>query len=187
MSCAPPRAGTAPCPQGAQDGVAAHIGITAKSAATEVRTGCHCRTIGVLDGAGMPAGQRLAPMLAELVAVFAPFRELDIDEDTAELLVSMSAATIDRRLAGERAKYRLKGRGSTKPGSLLKSQIPVRTWAGWDDARPGFVRDRPGRPRRRQPGRAPCVYADGHRYRHRLDREPLSARQDRQMRAGRTQ
>ncbi len=27
----------------------------------------------------------------------------------------------------------------TKPGSLLKSQIPVRTWAQWDDAVPGFV------------------------------------------------
>ena len=26
-----------------------------------------------------------------------------------------------------------------RPGSLLKSQIPVRTWAEWDDARPGFV------------------------------------------------
>ena len=47
------------------------------------------------------------------------FGELVIDEDTAALLVSMSAATIDRRLAGERAKYRLKGRASTKPGSLL--------------------------------------------------------------------
>ena len=28
---------------------------------------------------------------------------------------------------------------ATKPGSLLKSQIPVRTWADWDDAQPGFV------------------------------------------------
>ncbi len=36
-------------------------------------------------------------------------------------------------------KYQLKGRAATKPGSLLKSQIPVRTWADWDDARPGFV------------------------------------------------
>jgi hypothetical protein len=27
----------------------------------------------------------------------------------------------------------------TKPGSLLKSQIPIRTWAQWDDAVPGFV------------------------------------------------
>jgi integrase-like protein len=88
---------------------------------------------------GMPAGKRLAPMLGELVAVLRHFGELVIDEDTAALLVLMSAATIDRRLAGERAKYRLKGRCTTKPGSLLKSQIPVRTWSDWDDARPGFV------------------------------------------------
>jgi hypothetical protein len=88
---------------------------------------------------GMPAGKRLAPMLAELVAVLRLFGELVIDEDTASLLVSMSAATVDRRLGSERAKYRLKGRCTTKPGSLLKSQIPVRTWADWDDARPGFV------------------------------------------------
>jgi len=39
---------------------------------------------------GMPAGKRLAPMLAELVAVLRHFGELVIDEDTAELLVSMS-------------------------------------------------------------------------------------------------
>jgi hypothetical protein len=88
---------------------------------------------------GMPAGKRLAPMLGELVAVLQQFGELVIDEDTTALLVSMSAATIDRRLAGERAKHQLKGRRTTKPGSLLKSQIPVRTWADWDDAQPGFV------------------------------------------------
>jgi hypothetical protein len=52
---------------------------------------------------GMPAGKRLAPMLNELVAVLRHFGELVIDDDTAELLASMSAATIDRRLAGERA------------------------------------------------------------------------------------
>lgn len=88
---------------------------------------------------GMPAGKRLAPMLRELVAVLRHFGELAIDEETAALLGSISAATIDRRLATERAKYQLRGRGGTKPGSLLKSQIPVRTWAQWDDARPGFV------------------------------------------------
>ena len=89
---------------------------------------------------GMPAGKRLAPMLGELLAVLRHFGELDIDEHTAALLVSMSAATIDRRLAGKRAKYHLKGRCTTKPGSLLKSQIPVRTWADWNDARPGSSR-----------------------------------------------
>jgi hypothetical protein len=88
---------------------------------------------------GMPAGKRLAPMLDELVAVLRHFGELVIDEDTAALLVSMSAATIDRRLAPERRKHQHRGRVATKPGSLLKSQIPVRTWADWDDAQPGFV------------------------------------------------
>lgn len=90
----------------------------------------------VLD---MPAGKRLAPMLGELVSVLRHFRELVISDETAALLVSMSAATIDRRLADERARCKIKGRVGTKPGSLLKSQIPVRTWAEWDDAVPGFV------------------------------------------------
>jgi hypothetical protein len=88
---------------------------------------------------GMPAGKRLAPMLGELIAVLRRYGELDIDEDTATLLAGMSAATIDRRLAPERKKYAAKGRSRTRPGSLLKSQIPIRTWADWDDAVPGFV------------------------------------------------
>ncbi|GFG66256.1 hypothetical protein MKUB_37460 [Mycobacterium kubicae] len=70
---------------------------------------------------GMPAGKRLAPMLSELVAVLRHFGELTLDEGTAELLVSMSAATIDRRLADQRAKYQ-RGRCGTKPGSLLKAR-----------------------------------------------------------------
>jgi len=74
-----------------------------------------------------------------LVAVLRHFGELTISDDTAALLVSMSAATIDRRLADERAKNKIRGRVGTKPGSILKSQIPVRTWAQWDDAVPGFV------------------------------------------------
>jgi len=53
--------------------------------------------------------------------------------------MGMSAATIDRRLAVDRARLSVRGRTHTKPGSLLKSQIPIRTWADWDDQRPGFV------------------------------------------------
>lgn len=33
----------------------------------------------------------------------------------------------------------LRGDSRNKPGSLLKSQIPVRTRAQWDDTVPGFV------------------------------------------------
>jgi hypothetical protein len=95
------------------------------------------RVWAVLDG---PTGKRVAPVMGELVACLRRHGELDISEATAVALCSMSAATIDRRLAGDRAAMRLgRGRSLTKPGSLLKSQIPMRTWADWDDAVPGFV------------------------------------------------
>ncbi|MDQ3154050.1 MAG: transposase family protein [Actinomycetota bacterium] len=88
---------------------------------------------------GAPAGKRMAPFLPELVARLRRVGELDLDDHTAALLVRMSAATIDRRLAPDRAKLRPWGRSHTKPGSLLKDAIPIRTWADWDDAVPGFV------------------------------------------------
>jgi hypothetical protein len=86
-----------------------------------------------------PAGKRLAPMLPVLVPLLRRDGELVLTDEEAGLLMRMSAATIDRRLAPERKKLVLRGRSHTKPGSLLKSQIPVRTWADWDDAVPGFV------------------------------------------------
>jgi hypothetical protein len=86
-----------------------------------------------------PAGRLLAPMLPVLVPLLRRDKELAITDDQAVLLMRMSAATIDRKLAGERAKFFPRGRSHTKPGTLLKSQIPVRTWAEWDDAVPGFV------------------------------------------------
>jgi hypothetical protein len=88
---------------------------------------------------GAPTGKRLAPIMSELVPRLRRFDELDITDDTAAELLAMSAATMDRRLAGDRAKMALRGRSHTKPGSLLKSAIPIRTWAQWDDAVPGFV------------------------------------------------
>ena len=33
----------------------------------------------------------------------------------------------------------LRGRSHTKPGTLLKSQIPIRTWSEWAEDTPGFV------------------------------------------------
>lgn len=86
-----------------------------------------------------PAGKRMAPFLGEIVARLRAYGELDISDEIAVKLCSISAATIDRRLAGERQRMQLKGRSGTKPGSLLKSQIPMRTWAQWDEQRAGFV------------------------------------------------
>ena len=86
-----------------------------------------------------PAGKRMAPFLPQMVGRLRAFHELDLDDATAAKLCAMSAATIDRRLAGERKRLELKGRSGTKPGSLLKSQISIRTWADWDEEAPGFV------------------------------------------------
>ena len=86
-----------------------------------------------------PAGRLLAPMLPVLVPLLRRDGELEVIGEQAGLLMRMSAATIDRKLAPERAKLIPRGRAHTKPGTLLKSQIPIRTWAEWDDAVPGFV------------------------------------------------
>jgi len=86
-----------------------------------------------------PAGKILAPMLPTMVLLLRRDKEISLTDAQAELLSRMSAATIDRRLAPERAKMFSRGRSHTKPGTLLKSQIPIRTWAEWDDAVPGFV------------------------------------------------
>ena len=86
-----------------------------------------------------PAGKRMAPFMGEIVQQLRAHGELEISDETAELLSSMSAATIDRRLAPDRKKLEIRGRSGTKPGTLLKSQIPIRTWADWDEQAPGFV------------------------------------------------
>jgi hypothetical protein len=57
--------------------------------------------------------------------------------ETRELLLSISPASIDRALAPFRARYR-RGKSLTKPGSLLRSQIPISTEV-WDTRVPGFV------------------------------------------------
>ena len=87
-----------------------------------------------------PTGKRLQPFLAELVAQLERHRELTVDPATRGQLLAMSAASIDRCLAPERRRLAIKGRHGTKSGTLLKHQIPVRTWAEWDDAtQPGFL------------------------------------------------
>lgn len=52
---------------------------------------------------------------------------------------NFSLSAIDRLLTPVRRKMQIKGRSHTKPGTLLKHQIPIRTFAQWDDAQPGFL------------------------------------------------
>ncbi|GHV07329.1 hypothetical protein FACS189485_17500 [Spirochaetia bacterium] len=64
--------------------------------------------------------------------------EYGLDDAIRDLLVQVSPATIDRLLAKEKAKLRLKGKSLARPGTLLKNQIPVRVFFTWDERKPGF-------------------------------------------------
>lgn len=84
-------------------------------------------------------GKRLAAIMKEVVPRLECFNELKCDGETRDKLLRISAATIDRLLASERQKYQLRGRSRTKPGTLLKKQIPLRTFSEWNEQMPGFV------------------------------------------------
>jgi hypothetical protein len=89
---------------------------------------------------GGPTGKRLQPALAALVPALVAHGELPEDPAVIDQVLSMSAATIDRRLKDHRVGLvAAKGRSLTRPGSLLRASIPLKTWHEWDDARPGFL------------------------------------------------
>jgi hypothetical protein len=58
--------------------------------------------------------------------------------DSVQALRHISPSTIDRLLKPVRTKYGKHGRSTTKPGTLLRKQIPIAT-NQWDETRPGFL------------------------------------------------
>lgn len=84
-------------------------------------------------------GKRLAPILPEIVRVLELHGELKLKPKVRQKLQQISAATIDRLLVEEKKQFLNGSRARTKPGTLLKSQIPIRTFAEWNEARPGFT------------------------------------------------
>jgi hypothetical protein len=85
-------------------------------------------------------GKRLAPFMGEAIEKLEKHKEIDITPEVREKLKKISASTIDRLLKPVKDSYGLgKGKKGTKPGTLLKNAIPIKTFADWDDAKPGFV------------------------------------------------
>jgi len=81
-------------------------------------------------------GKLLSPLIKGMIAFLV--LEFELCEEMSTLLCSVSPATIDRKLKAEKARYRLKGISTTKPGTLLKSQIPVRVCFDRNERKPGF-------------------------------------------------
>lgn len=84
-------------------------------------------------------GKRLKTALPEVVPKLERWSELKVSGEVREKLLRMSASTIDRLLKSERKRMELKSRSGTKPGTLLKHQVPIRTFSEWDESKPGFL------------------------------------------------
>jgi hypothetical protein len=83
-------------------------------------------------------GKRLVPFLPELLPLLEHHGHLALPEDVRAQLLAVSAATADRLLMPSRRAHSGRGASTTKPGKLLKHQIPLRTFTDWEDTRVGF-------------------------------------------------
>lgn len=87
---------------------------------------------------GRICSKRLHPFLPEMVRVLERNNDLILTAEVKQLLLSMSRSSIDRCLAPAHTKHP-RGLCTTKPGTLLKKSIPVRTYTPWDEEKPGFL------------------------------------------------
>lgn len=94
--------------------------------------------ITVWKAANRICAKRLTPFLPEFVAALERFGHLTLPDDVRQGLLSLCPATADRLLRQQRI---LEGRSisTTRPGKLLKHQIPIRTFADWSEQAPGFM------------------------------------------------
>lgn len=90
----------------------------------------------VLD---MACGKRVKAAINDVLDAMIKFGEISCSKEIEEKLRKMSASTIDRLLSVQRKKMCPKGRSTTKPGTLLKHDIPIRLGTEWQEDMPGFV------------------------------------------------
>ncbi len=84
-------------------------------------------------------GTRLAPIIPEIISKLEAFGEIQIPDETRDKLIGISASTIDRLLRPAKKKIGRKVSSTTKQGKYLIDQIPVKTFAEWDNTYPGYA------------------------------------------------
>jgi hypothetical protein len=82
----------------------------------------------------LPCSKRLKAILP----LWLPHYPYEIPKEVFDALLQISPATIDRLMKPERSRYGKTGLASTKPGTLIKKHIPIKT-NQWDESRPGFL------------------------------------------------
>ena len=89
----------------------------------------------------LTANQPCSPRLKASLPLWLPGYGATFGELPPQVLRDLeriSAATIGRLLKPVRIQYKKRGRATTKPGTLLRKQIPLKT-NQWDETRPGFL------------------------------------------------
>ena len=96
--------------------------------------------VAVLKAIWLAGEQMCSKRLKAALPLWLPYYESlngPLAPSSRELVLGISPATIDRLLASARFRYGRRGLSGTKPGTLLRNQIPVRT-EHWDVDRPGY-------------------------------------------------
>ncbi len=83
--------------------------------------------------------RRLRPFLPELTRVLKAKGEFELSEEAEAQLCGLSESTIDRITKRWRLGRVRRGLSTTKPGTLLKNAIPIKTFSEWEDTKPGFI------------------------------------------------
>jgi len=92
----------------------------------------------VWHAANRICAKRLIPFLPTLVEALERHEHLHLTEECRSQLLSMSAATADRFLHSQRKRGQ-RGLSTTRAGTMLKQQIPIRTFAKWEETQAGFL------------------------------------------------
>jgi hypothetical protein len=83
-------------------------------------------------------GKRLKPLIPILIDAMSRHGHLHLDGEVQRLVLTASAATIDRLLRGTRTAARGDRRRQTRMSTAIRKAVPVRTFADWNDPAPGY-------------------------------------------------
>ena len=90
------------------------------------------------QASGRIGAHRLQPFVPELLDRLLRCGELTLAPAVDKLVRQASRPTLARLLGPARARYPRRGATLTRPGTVLRHEIPIRTFTDWTDARPGF-------------------------------------------------
>lgn len=95
----------------------------------------------VLKDLWLTSNKPCSKRMKSMIMIWLPFYEKeygDLAAEVKEKLHRISPRSIDRLLKPVRRRYGSRGLCGTRPGTMLKNQIPIKT-SHWDVSKPGFV------------------------------------------------